>query len=125
MILFVQCGNSSVDQLVSDSNSRGNIISELMNNPAYMNQVMDSLHAKHAGAMFDMSSEMVKGDRQMRMKMMDNMMEMSKSDTSMLKMMLSKTMDMCEMDEAKCKMMVSSMQGHRKVMKSMKMDKMN
>jgi hypothetical protein len=122
--LFTQCNNSSVDQLVSNADSRGNIISELMNNDAYRNQIIDSLHAKHAGAMFNMSSDMMKGDKQMGMKMMDNMMEMCKSDTSMFKMMMSKTMNMCEMDEAKCKMMASSMHEHPKVMKSMKMDKM-
>jgi hypothetical protein len=124
MILFTQCNNASIDQLVSNSDSRGNIISELMNNDAYRNQIMDSLRAKHAGVMFNMSSDMMKGDKQMRMKMMDNMMEMCKSDTSMFKMMMSKTMNMCEMDEAKCKMMASSMHGHPKVMKSMKMNKM-
>jgi hypothetical protein len=86
MILFTQCNDSSVDQLVSNADSRGNVISELMNNDAYMNQVVDSLHAKHAGAMFDRSSEMMKGDRQMGMKMIDNIMEMCKSDTSMFKM---------------------------------------
>lgn len=124
MTLFTQCNNSSVDQLVSNADSRGNIISELMNNDAYMKQVMDSLHAKHGGAMFDRSSEMMRGDKQMGMKMMDNMMEMCRSDTSMFKIMMSKTMNMCEMDEAKRKMMVSSMHEHPKVMESMKMDKM-
>lgn len=124
MTLFTQCNNSSIDQLVSNGDSRGKIISELVNNDAYMKQVMDSLHAKHGGAMLDMSSEMTRGNKQMGMKMMDNMMEMCKSDTSMFKMMMSKTMKMCEMDEAKCKMMLSSMQEHPKVMKSMKMDSM-
>jgi len=124
MTLFTQCNNSSVDQLVSNPDSRGDIISELMSNDAYMNQIMDSLHAKHGGAMLDRSSAMMKGDRQMGMKMMNNMMEMCKSDTNMFKMMMSKTMNMCEMDEAKCRMMFSSMQEHPKVMKSMKMDKM-
>ncbi len=124
MTVFTRCNNSRVDQLVSNADSRGKIISELMNNDAYTHQLMDSLHAKHGGEMLDMSSEMMKGDKQMGMKMMDNMMEMCKSDTSMFKMMMSKTMNMCETDEAKCKMMVSSMQEHPKVMKSMKMDKM-
>ena len=124
MLLFSQCNNSTVDQLVSKTDLRGSIISELMQNDAYRKQVMDSIHAKHSNEMFDRSSEMMRGDKQMGMKMMENMMGMCQSDTSMFKMMMGKSMDMCEMDETKCKMMARSMHKHPNVMKSMKMDKM-
>ena len=116
VFLFTQCDKASTDNLTSNADTRGKIISELMNNDAYMAEVMDSMKVKH-----DMSGgiDSPKDNMAMDMDMMGKMMEKCKTDTAMCKMMMDKTMDMCDMDSAKCKMMMKSMMSHPKSMKSM------
>ncbi len=111
---FQCCDSAESDKTVENPEGRAKMISALMKNDVYMNEVMDSMRMKHSDAM--MNNMMAKGDKE---KMMNNMMEMCKTDPSMCKMMMSKTMDMCESDSSMCKMMMSSMQSHPKVMKSM------
>jgi hypothetical protein len=119
LISFTQCSTPSPDKLCSDADTRGKIISELMNNDAYMKEVMDSMKTKHGDAIVSTSCDMMKGDKAMGTKMMNNMMDMCMADTSMCSMMMGKTMDMCDADQGKCNMMMGSMQTHLNVMKSM------
>ncbi len=119
MISFTQCNNASPEQLCGNAASRGKIISTLMNNGAYMNEVMDSMRTKHGDAMLSTMMTHAKNDPAMQMEMMNNMMSMCNSDTAMCKMMMGKTMEMCDMDPSKCSMMMGSMQSRPNVMKSM------
>ena len=119
MISFTQCNNSTPDQLCNNAASRGKVISALINNGAYMNEVMDSMRLKHGDAMLSNVLGHAKNDPAMQTEMMNNMMNMCKSDTAMCKMMMGKTMEMCDMDQSKCNMMMGSMQPHPNVMKSM------
>lgn len=107
--LLTQCTTANADNITSNADTRGKVISQLMNNDAYMNEVMDSMKTKHPH-MMDMS-----GDN-----MMDKMMDMCKADSTMCKKMMGKTMEMCNNDSAKCKMMMNEMKPHPNVMKSMK-----
>ncbi len=111
-ISLTQCTTANADN-ISNADSRAKVISQLMSNEAYMNEVMDSMKTKHQTNM-DMS-----GDA-----MMDKMMDMCKADSAMCKKMMGKTMDMCNNDTAKCKMMMNEMKQRPKVMKSMKGMKM-
>lgn len=116
MVFFSQCNNTTTDDLTSNADSRGKIISQLMNNETYMSEVMDSMKSKHgmSGGMEDSKNKM-----DMSMDMMSKMMEKCKTDTAMCKMMMDKTMDMCDQDSSKCKMMMESMKSHPKSMKMM------
>lgn len=120
VISFTHCTSPSAEKLCSDAETRGEILFELMNNNAYLSQVMDTLRTKHTDAILTTSSDMMKSDKAMGGKMMDNMMDMCMSDTGMCKRMMDKTMEMCDMDKSKCNMMLGSMQEHPKSMKSMK-----
>lgn len=115
--MFTQCNNSSTaEDLTGNAETRGKIISQLMNNNAYMAEVMDSMKSKHA---MQGSNDAPKDNMDMSMEMMGKMMEKCKTDTAICKMMMDKTMDMCDMDTAKCKMMMESMKSHPKSMKMM------
>ena len=103
---FTQCSNNSVND-ISNADHRAKVISELMNNDAYMKEVMTALKTKHGAAMVSTSCDMMKEDKAMGTKMMGNMMEMCMTDTAMCKMMMGKTMEMCDMDKSKCKMMMT------------------
>ena len=116
---FIQCTKKS-DSEIDNSEKRTIIISQLMDNETYMNEVMVAMKVKHGDAINSTHSDMMKEDKTMGMKMMGNMMVMCKTDTTMCKMMMDKTMEMCDMDKEKCKMMLSSMQAHPKGMMDMK-----
>jgi len=120
-ILFslTQCINPALEKLISNAETRGKIISALMNDDAYMNEVMDSMMIKHPDVILSTVFVLAKNDMHTQENMMDKMTDMCKMDSSMCKMMMGKTMDMCEADQSKCKMMMGSMQSHPKVMKSM------
>ena len=118
LISFTQCTSPTPDTLLAKADSRSKTISALMNNDAYMKEVMDSMQTKHGGDMSSMA--MGKGDMPMNENMMNKMMDMCKTDPAMCKMMMNKTMAMCDADSAMCKMMMASMQEHPNVMKSMK-----
>jgi hypothetical protein len=116
---FTQCSNNSSNE-ITNADNRAKVISELMDNPAYMQEVMTAMKTKHGEALVSTSCDMMKDDKETCTKMMGNMMDMCKSDTGMCKMMMGKTMDMCDMDKEKCKMMMTSMQEHPKGMNDMK-----
>ncbi len=116
---FTQCSKNSVND-ISNAGHRAKVITELMDNPAYMQEVMTAMKAKHGDAIASTSCDMMKEDKAMGTKMMGNMMDMCMADSGMCKMMMGKTMDMCDMDKEKCKMMMASMQEHPKGMKDMK-----
>ena len=118
VLILTQCNNSSVDKLCSNADSRGKVISELMNNDEYMMEVMDSMNTTHADAMVTASCGMMKGDKA-GMQMMNSMMDMCKEDSSMCKKMMGKTMDMCDSDNSRCNMMLATMNEHPKSMQSM------
>lgn len=118
LILLTQCNQSSPEMMCKNPAMRGKVISTLMNDEAYMKQVMDSMQVKHGAGM-------VKHDMAMTPEMMDKMMAECQVDSSMCKKMMSKMMDMCEADQSKCDMMIGSMYGHPKVMKAMEGMKMD
>ena len=120
IISFTQCSNRSNNKLCSNEDTRGKIISELMNNDAYMMQVMDSMQTRHADAIVSRSRAMMKSDKAMGIEIMNNMMSMCSADSSMCKIMMGKAMEMCDIDKSKCKIMIGSMKEHPKVMQSMK-----
>ena len=106
---LTNCKTPNTDNVLSNADTRGKIISQLMSNDAYMNEVMDSMKTKHPHTI-DMSGDI----------MMDKMMDMCKADSAMCRKMMSKTMEMCNSDTAKCKMMMNGMKPHHNVMKAMK-----
>lgn len=116
---FTQCSNNSVNE-ISNAGTRAKIITELMDNDAYMKEVMIAMKTKHGEAITSTSFEMMKKDKSIGTKMMGNMMDMCMDDTAMCKTMMGKTMDMCDMDKSKCNMMMGSMKEHPKSMQSMK-----
>jgi hypothetical protein len=116
---FTQCSNNSGNE-ISNADNRAKVISELMDNPTYMQEVMTAMKTKHGEAIVSTSCDMMKDDKETCTKMMGSMMDMCKSDTGMCKMMMGKTMEMCDMDKEKCKMMMTSMHEHPKGMKDMK-----
>ncbi len=107
---FTQCDNTAATKTILEkADTRGKTISALMNNDAYMKEVMDSMQTKHAGSMAMPMDE----------NMMNKMMEKCKADPAMGKMMMDKTMAMCDADSSMCKMMMTSMKSHPNVMKAM------
>lgn len=133
-LLFTECSNPSTQELCSNTESRRKIIAELVNNPDYMNEFVDSvvqsLHGtemivKNQHLMRSMISgkgmnNVMMSDISIKNMMMNNMMDMCNTDTSMCKMMMGKTMDMCDANQANCIMMVNSIKEHPKGMKLMK-----
>jgi len=118
LLSFTKCNNSTSDKLCSNAATRGKIISELLNNDAYLNEMMDSMQTKHPDVILSNVFVIAKSDKPMQENMMDKMTDMCKMDSSMCKMMIDKTMDMCEADQSKCGMMMGSMQSRPNVMKS-------
>lgn len=118
LFLLTQCNNPAPEKLCSNADTRGEIISVLMNNDDYMNQVMDSMRTKHPDVLLSSVFVIAKDDRQMQEGMMDNMNGMCKMDSSSCKMMMGKTMDMCDMDPSTCNMMIGSIQSHPNVKKA-------
>lgn len=110
LISFTQCNESPANE-VANAGERGKIISALMNNGAYMAEVMDSMKVKHG-------AEMAKNDHAMQAEMMDKVMTMCKTDPAMCKSMMDKTTAMCEADQSKCDMMMGAMGGSPKMMQS-------
>jgi len=119
VLSFTQCNNSSADKLCSNVDTRAKIITELMNNDAYMNQVMDSMQTKHADAIVSTTFDMMKMDQATGMQFMNGVMSMCEGDTTMFKMMMGKTMEMCDTDKGKCSMVMGSMKEHPIGMRSM------
>lgn len=99
LFALTQCNNASPDKITSDADSRAKTISALINNDAYMSQVMDSMRTKHTDAIFSSVFLIAKSNKEVQNKMMDKMTEMCKMDTAMTKMVVGKTMDM--LDESK------------------------
>lgn len=112
VISFTQCNESAANE-VANAGERGKIISTLMNNKAYMTEVMDSMRVKHG-------AEMAKNDKAMQSEMMEKTMANCKMDPAMCKSMMDKTMEMCDADQSRCDMMMGAMKPHPNVMKSMK-----
>ncbi len=123
LLLFTRCEKATPEKTLENAETRGKIISTLLNDPQYSAEFMDSMMKSHH-AMEKMTDnqpmmDMMLSDPQNGNAMMDNMMGMCSSDPAMCKTMMSKTMDMCEGDTSKCKMMMGVMETHPKVMKSM------
>ena len=129
LFTLTQCNESMSENHLEKADSRGKTISALMNNDAYMKEVMDSMQTKHGDAMVNSVFGMAKDDKQMQNTMMDKMAGMCKTDTSTFKTMMGKAMDMCDSDPSKRSIMMGTMQSRPNVMKSvedmkgMKMDK--
>lgn len=84
MFSFTQCSNNSVND-ISNADHRAKVISEMMDDPTYMQEVMTALQTKHGDAMASASYDMMKEDKAMGTKMMGNMMEMCMTDTACAK----------------------------------------
>ncbi len=102
MFTLTQCNNASPEKLIRNEDSRAKTISALINNDAYMNQVMDSMRTKHPDAILSTVFIMVKSDKQVQEKMMNKMTDMCKMDTSMTKMVVGKTMKMLDDGKFDC-----------------------
>ena len=103
LISFTQCNNAAPEKLCDNAASRVKVISSLMNNDAYMTEVMDSMRTKHPDVMLTTVFVIAKNDKAMQGHMMDKMTDMCKMDTSMsmTKMVVGKTMKMldeCNLD---------------------------
>ncbi|MFT6282127.1 MAG: hypothetical protein ACJA0U_002262 [Salibacteraceae bacterium] len=98
MMLPTKCSSPSADQLCTNSETRGQIISELVNNDNYMNQVMDSMMQNNHGM------EMMTGNNPMMNSKMSGkgMMDRMRSDTSMQRLMMNNMMYMLENDSVFC-----------------------
>jgi hypothetical protein len=111
LVTLTKCNNASSDELSSNADGRAKTISALMNNDAYMNQVMDSMRTKHPDAILSAVFTMAKSDKQMQEMMMNKMTDMCKMDITMTKMVVSKTMKMLDESNFDCcttgKMMMS------------------
>lgn len=116
IILLTQCSSPASENKSNHSTA----ISEMMNNEAYMNEVMDSMRTKHPDVIQSSFVFLMKDNKQIQGSMMDNMMDMSKMDTAICKKMMGKTMEICDMDKSKCSMMMGAMQDHPKGTKTMK-----
>ena len=75
---FTKCNNASSDKLCSNPETRGKVISELMNNDTYMKEVMDSMRKKHPDYILSTVFLMSKDDKKMQANMMDNITNMCK-----------------------------------------------
>lgn len=62
LAMLTQCKNTSPDTLITNVDSRAKTISILLNNDAYMNQVMDSMRAKHPDAILSTIFIMAEND---------------------------------------------------------------
>lgn len=102
LFTLTQCNNTSPDKITSDADSRAKTISALINNDAYMNQVMDSMRTEHPDVILSDIFIIAKSDRQMQEKMMNKMTEMYKTDTAMTKMLVGKTMNMLDDSKLSC-----------------------
>lgn len=117
---FTQCTSYSSKGLCSNDETRAKVITELIDNEAYLKELMIALESKHSEAIVSTSCEMMRKDHLMGSNMMDSMMDLCMSDTNMCRMIMGKTMDLCEIDTSKSRMMMSSMKEHPKAMHSMK-----
>lgn len=124
LFLFTRCEKATPDKMLENTETRGKIISTLLNDPKYSGEFMDSMMKSHhtIEKMKDNQPmmDMMLSDPKNGTTMMDKMMGMCSIDPSMCQTMMDKTMDMCEGDTSKCKMMMSAMEAHPKVMESMK-----
>ena len=118
LILLSRC-ESAAPQNLSDNTSREKIITELIDNDSYRQEVMYSMQTKHPDAMLTNVLMTAKTNEQIQSDLMDKMMEMCKTDSSMFKMMMNKSMAMCNNDPAMCKMMMGAMHKNPNVMKNM------
>jgi len=118
LISFTQCSNSP-NELCTNAASRGKVISSLMNNEAYMTEVMDSMRTKHPEVILSTVFVLAKSNEQIHEKMMDGMADMCKSNPSTFNTMMGKAMDMCDADSSKRNMMMGAMHSRPNVMKSM------
>ena len=119
LISLTQCNNSTPEKPIGKSGAHhGNDISAMMNDEAYMNEVMDSMRTNHPDAVLAAVFVMADNNKEMQKNMMDKMTGMCKMDSSACKMMMGKTMDMADADSSKCNMMMGSMQSHPNVKKA-------
>lgn len=118
LISLTQCHNPSSEDHGEKSGGHGKEISAMMNDEAYMNEVMDSMRTNHPDVLFSSVFVLAKDDRQMQEGVMDKMTDMSKMDSSTCKMMMGKTMDMAEADSSKSNMLMGAMQSRPNVKKA-------
>lgn len=119
LVLLTQCNNSTPEKLANGADTRGKVISVLVNNETYMKEVMDSMSTKHPKDIMSMLFVFAKDNRQMQENMMDKMIGMGNNDSAMCKMMMGKTMAMADADPSKCNMMMDSAKSHLNVIKAM------
>lgn len=118
LFTLTQCNNSTSENHGEKSGAHGKDISAMMNNEAYMNEVMDSMRSNHPDIILSAAFSMANNNREMQEGMMDKMTGMCKMDSATCKMMMSKTMDMADADSSACNMMMGSIQSHPNVKKA-------
>lgn len=95
IMVLSQCSKPSIGILMNNAETRGKIISELVNNDGYMTEVMDSMmHSNHGMKMMSQNHNMMKmmmSDSSMKHKMM-NREGMNKSHVDGVSMMNGKMM---------------------------------
>lgn len=119
LFLLSQC-DTAAPQNLSDNASREKIITELLDNESYRQEVMYSMQTKHPDAMLSNVLMTAQNNEQIQADLMDKMMEMGKTDPSIFKMMMSKSMALCNDDPALCKLIMEAMNENPNVMKNMK-----
>ena len=117
LFTLTHCNKTSPDALTSNAETRAKTISALVNNEAYMNQVMDSMRTKHPDAVLSTIFIMAKNNGQMQEKMMNKMTDMCKTNPSMTKMMVGKTMNMLDDSKTSCCETGKMMMGDEMAMK--------
>lgn len=120
LIFLPQCHDMTSENHTTEAGvHHGKDISAMMNNEAYMNEVMDSMRTRHPDVILSTLFVITKDNKEMQGNMLDKMTDMCNMDSSMCKMMMGKTMAMADADQTKCNMMMDSMKSRPNVMKAM------
>lgn len=102
LFALTKCNNTSPDTLSSNADTRAKTISALINNEAYMIQVMDSMQTKHPDLFLSNIFIMAKSNSHMQEEMIDKITDSCKGDTTLTKMMVGKTMNMLDESNLDC-----------------------
>ncbi len=93
---FSGCKTNDPNKLLKNSDTRSQIISTLLKNAEYNNELMDSMMKQMNSA--EMMHKMMGGDK---------MMQMMKGDTSIRNSMMGQMMEMADQDSMMCKKMMN------------------
>lgn len=99
IITIYSCNSNEPDSFLKNTTTRSKIISTLLKNSDYTNELMDSMikqmnntEMMHKMMGGDKMMQMMKGDTSMRNSMMEQMMKMANEDSMMCSRMMDKMM---------------------------------